>query len=117
MDRFSLSFGSVDECYRRPAPTHPLMRKPFIKHGDKYLCPVPQSTYWAIRPEIEDLWNPPSQTSIVKNDVIWQKYQKIKADYMEKTVIHYLTDVVKFATPSQYRGSEYSNMFRNLKRS
>ena len=105
LDRFSLSFGSVEERYRRPAPTHPLMQKPFIKHNDVYLCSMPQSAYWAIRPEIEHLWNPQSKTSIVKDDVIWQKYQKTRADYVEETAIQYLMDALKFATP--YRELKY----------
>jgi hypothetical protein len=105
LDRFSLFFGSVDKRYCRPAPTHPLMRKPFIKHDDRYLCPVPQSAYWAIRPEIEDLWNPQSSTSIVKDDVIWQKYQKIRANYVEKTALQYLSNALKFAT--SYHGLKY----------
>lgn len=105
LDRFTLFFGDVEERYRRPAPTHPLMRKPFIKHGNQYLCPVPQSAYWAIRPEIEDLWNPQSKTSIAKDDAIWQKYQKVRADYVEKTAIQYLNDALKFAT--SYRGVKY----------
>ncbi|MEW6713327.1 MAG: hypothetical protein AB1403_26135, partial [Candidatus Riflebacteria bacterium] len=105
LDRFSLSFEGVEERYRRPAPTHPLMRKPFVKHDDQYLCPVPQSAYWAIRPEIENLWNPQSKTSIVKDDVIWQKYQKARADYVEKTAIQYLNDALKFAT--SYQGVKY----------
>ena len=105
LDRFSLSFEGVEERYRRPAPTHPLMRKPLVKRGDQYLCPVPQSAYWAIRPEIEDLWNPQSKTSIVKDDVIWQKYQKVRADYVEKTALQYLNDALKFAT--SYQGVKY----------
>lgn len=105
LNRFSLSFGSVEERYRRPAPTHPLMQKPFIKHDYVYLCPVPQSAYWAIRQEIEDLWNPQSKTTIVKNDTVWQKYQKTRADYVEKTAIQYLTDALKFA--SSYRAVKY----------
>lgn len=105
LNRFSLSFGDVEERYRRPAPTHPLMRKPLVRRGDQYLCPVPQSAYWAIRPEIEDLWNPQSKTSIVKNDVIWQKYQKIRADYVEKTALQYLNDALKFA--ASYQGVKY----------
>ncbi len=105
LDRFSLSFEGVEERYRRPAPTHPLMRKPIINHGDQYLCPVPQSAYWAIRPEIEDLWNPQSKTSIGEDDVIWQKYQKVRANYVEKTAIQYLNDALKFAT--SYQGVKY----------
>lgn len=105
LDRFSLSFGSVEERYRRPAPTHPLMRKPLIKHGDQYLCPVPQSAYWAIRPEIEGLWNPQSKTSIVTDDSIWQKYQKTRAEYVEKTAVQYLANTLKYAT--SYHGLKY----------
>lgn len=105
LDRFSLTFEGVEERYRRPAPTHPLMRKPFIKHGNQYLCPVPQSAYWAIRPEIEDLWNPQSKTSITKDDGIWQKYQKVRADYVESAAIQYLNDALKFAT--SYQGVKY----------
>jgi hypothetical protein len=105
LNRFSLTFEGIEERYRRPAPTHPLMRKPFIKHGNQYLCPVPQSAYWAIRPEIEDLWNPQSKTSIVKDDGIWQKYQKVRADYVESAAIQYLNDALKFAT--SYQGVKY----------
>ncbi len=99
LTRFSTSFGSVEERYCRPAPTHPLMRRPFIEHAGKYLCPALQSAYWAIRPEIEDLWNPQSRICIVKDDAIWQKYQKTRAGYVEKKAIQYLTDALKFATP------------------
>ena len=106
LDRFSLAFGGVEEHYRRPAATHPLMRKPFVKHGDKYLCPVPETSYWAIRPEIEDLWNPQSTTSIVKDDVIWQKYQIFRIEYFQKTAAQYLADCVKI--PSPYRRVKYA---------
>ena len=99
LDRFSLLFGGVEERYRRPAATHPLMRKPFIKHRDKYLCPVPEASYWAIRPEIEDLWDPQSTINIVKDDVIWQKYQRIRTDYFEKKVAQYLAESVKMTSP------------------
>jgi hypothetical protein len=37
--------------------------------------------------------------------VIWQKYQKVRADYAEKTAVQYLNDALKFAT--SYQGVKY----------
>lgn len=101
LDKFSLQFGEVDLFYRTPAPTHPLMRKPFIKHKEGYICPVINNAYWALRPAIEDFWNPHSKTTIVDDDSIWQKYLKSRANYLEKAAIKNLSDALRYSTAYQ----------------
>ncbi len=106
LGKFSIRFGEVDARYQRPAPTHPLMQRPFIKHEAKYWCPVLQSTYWAFRPLVEELWNPQSKINIVSNDTaIWQIYQKTRATYVEETALKYLSNTLKFS--KAYHGLKY----------
>ncbi len=101
LKKFSLQFGDVAPFYRTPAPTHPLMRKPFIEHEGLYFCPVINSTYWALRPAIEDFWNPSSNIKVVGDDFIWQKYLKSRANYLESTAITCLTQGLRYATAYQ----------------
>jgi hypothetical protein len=98
-NKYSLQFGEVDSLYRNPAPTHPLMRKPFIKNQDQYFCPVIQSAFWSLRPAIEDFWNPQSQAKIVNDDTIWQKYLKSRANYLERSAIESLSHALRYSAP------------------
>ena len=101
LQKFSIRFGEVDLFFRIPAPTYPLMRKPFINRGDRYICPVINSAYWAIRPAIEGFWNPQSKTKITSGDSIWQIYLKSRANYLESTSIACLARGLKFSTAYQ----------------
>ena len=94
-DKFSLQFGEVDKRYHVPAPTHPLMRRPFIKQNGTFFCPVSQTAYWSLRPAIEEFLNPRSSVALVHDDVIWQKYLRIRSIYLEeKAICKYLCDTL-----------------------
>lgn len=102
---FSIHFGEVEERYRYPAPTHPMMRKPIIHNDDRYYCPVFQSAYWSIRPAIEEYWNPASNPDHGGNAQVWEKYIHERSDFLEEKAIKYLSDVLRYA--AAYRKLKY----------
>ena len=91
LERLSLSFGEVNpEHHRFPAATHPLMLKPFVRHGDQFLRPVKDLSYWSLRPAIEALLKYNKAENINHNQALWARYDKIRADYVEKKSLEYL---------------------------
>lgn len=95
LEKFSLEFGQVDERYRHPTPTHPLMTKPLIKIDDKYFCPSFMLIYWGLRKAIETFWNPANSESILKDDTIWSRYERTRAKFLEEKTLYYLNIILK----------------------
>jgi hypothetical protein len=88
LTHFSLTFGSVvDERYRRPAPTHPLMMKPFVLCDERYFCPVPRMIEWSLRPAIEAFLKPDSPDRITDEPRFWEKYEKERSFFLESTAL------------------------------
>jgi hypothetical protein len=81
---FSLEFGAVPHDFFMPSPTHLLKLKPIIHYDDRYICLVPHLILWSIRPQLENLINPTSGISINKDQRVWEKYQAIRSEYVEK---------------------------------
>src|SRR5262249_28138434 len=52
-DFFSLEFGRANPEMSMPQVTHLLQSNPMLRHGDRYLCPVPNLLYWSMRPALE----------------------------------------------------------------
>jgi len=95
LERLSLSFGEVDPTYyRSPAATHPLMTKPFVRHAEYYLRPVKDLSYWSLRPAIEVLLNPDNAGAVNHSQTLWARYDAIRADYVEKKAIEYLSNAL-----------------------
>ncbi|MHB8857259.1 MAG: hypothetical protein ACYC6K_11645 [Bellilinea sp.] len=94
---FSIRFGEVDEKYHYPSPTHPLMTTPFIQYEDKYICPVINSAYWALRPSIEQFLNLTLQQRDQSYKHLWQKYLRNRANYLEETAIDCLASALQYA--------------------
>jgi len=80
---FSVDFNSVPTNLYIPDPTHILKLKPIIHHNGRYLCPVPYLLIWSIKPLFEAFLNPNSNLSRNKDNRLWQKYQKIRSEYLE----------------------------------
>jgi hypothetical protein len=97
LERLSLKFGEVEARYRFPAPTHPLMTKAFINHGERFLCPVADRICWSIRPAIEALWNPDSPTAVTENRNLWDRYDRVRSTFLEQKALDYLAQALKHA--------------------
>lgn len=95
LDLMSIEFGSVEERYRFPSPTHPLMKFPFIKQDDTYFCPNPNQIAWSIQPAFEEFLNPESQLPRNSNTDVWEKYVRNRARFLEDTTFDYLSLAIK----------------------
>jgi len=105
LDKFSIQFGEVEDRYRLPAPTHPLMTRPIIQHEDRFFCPVIQAAYHSLRLAIEGFLNPDSETALLSDNVLWNKYNQQRADYLEDKSTEYLSRSLKYA--KAYRRLKY----------
>jgi len=92
---FSLEFGAVPHDFYMPSPTHLLKLKPIIHYDNKYICPVPHLIVWSIRPRLENLMNPDSGISVNKDQRVWEKYQAIRSEYVEKTALELFQRLLK----------------------
>jgi hypothetical protein len=105
LGRLSLDFGSVERRYRYPAPTHPLMSKPFVRHGSRYLCPVPQSLEFSLRYSIESYLKPASPERLVNDARYWKRYEEARSTFTETIALDYLKRCLPHA--SVYRNLTY----------
>jgi len=113
LGKMSLEFGEVEDRYRLPVPTHPLMKRPLIKQGERYFCPVPNLVFWSLRPAIEAYLNPDSQEAINKDIKLWKRYDEIRSKYVEDKAIQYLSEALQHAQVYQrlkYRVIENGQM-------
>jgi hypothetical protein len=98
----SLEFDTVDVRYRVPAPTHPLMSHPLIRHGGHYFCPVVNSLPWNLRAGVEEYLNPQSPTAATgATEQVWQQYQAARADYVETRAMELLKRIMPHAATYQ----------------
>ncbi len=107
LERMSLRFGDVEPAYfRRPAPSHPLMTRPFIERNGHYLCPVLPQAYRSLRPALETFLNPGLPGAVNTNRSLWERYNKrLRANYLEEQAITYLCHALRHA--QGYRGLIY----------
>ena len=107
LERMSLRFGEVEPTYfRRPAPLHPLMRRPFIERNGRYLCPVLPQAYRSLRPALETFLNPGLPSAVNTNRSLWERYNKrLRANYIEERAITYLCHALRHA--HGHRGLTY----------
>ena len=95
LDLFSLTFGSIQEDFCVPSPTHPLRITPIIHYADRYVCSVPHLLLWSIRPRLETLLNPESGQSINKDPMVWENYQSKRAEYVEQKALELLGSALR----------------------
>ncbi len=111
LTKLSLAFGSVERRYRYPAPTHPLMSKPFVRHGPRYICPLPQSLEFSLRYSIESYLKPASPESLVTDARYWKKYEEARSTFTETAALDYLKQCLGHA--SVYRNLSYEASAEN----
>ncbi len=70
------------------------MTKPFVRHAEYYLRPVKDLSYWSLRPAIEVLLNPDNAGAVNHSQTLWARYDAIRADYVEKKAIEYLSNAL-----------------------
>jgi len=70
LEKMSLVFGGVEPRYRIPSPTHPLMKRPLIRQGQRYFCPVSNLVLWSLRPAIEAYLNPDDPEAVNPDAVL-----------------------------------------------
>ena len=92
--RFSLEFGEVSQKFLYPSLTNPLLRKPIIKLEDFYFVPYLQSVYYCIRPTLQEFINMNSPEGLVKNNKLFERYEKNRADYLESKSLEYLKNIL-----------------------
>ena len=97
LEKLSLEFGSVEPRYRMPAPTHPLMKRPLIRRGQHFLCPILTSLLWSLRPAIEMYWNPDDPDALSSDRVLWERYNQARAKYVENQAIECLEEALAHA--------------------
>jgi len=102
---FSVDFNSVSTDLYIPDPTHILKLKPIIHHNGRYLCPVPYLLIWSIKPLFEAFLKPNSNLSMNKDNKLWQKYQKIRSEYLESESLNLFKVMLKDA--EIHKGLEY----------
>jgi hypothetical protein len=107
LEHMSLRFGEVEPTYfRRPAPTHQLMTRPFIERNGRYLCPVLPQAYRSLRPALETFLNPDLPGAVNTNRSLWERYNKrLRANYVEERAITYLCHALRHA--NGHRGLTY----------
>jgi hypothetical protein len=109
LSHLSLSFGStIEDRYRRPAPTHPLALRPFLRHGDRYFCPVPQMIEWSLRPAIEAFLKPESPDRTTKDPRFWNKYEGARSSFLETKAMELLGRAL--ASAKVYTNLKYSTL-------
>ncbi len=106
LNHLSLEFGSIDEFFRLPRPTHPLMKKSLIKLKDKYYCPVFQLQFSNLKRIIENFINPDSDSSVASNYDLWSKYDNIRSSFLETEGSILLNKALK--TELSYENLSYS---------
>ena len=109
LESMSLEFGAVEPRYRVPSPTYPLMAHPFIRRGDRFFCPVPNSILWSIRPALEGRLNPASPVAASGTDSsVWEQYQQARSDYLEARSMELLNKALRHT--ESYRNLEYDSV-------
>ncbi|MFZ1060710.1 MAG: hypothetical protein WAP47_16100, partial [Candidatus Rokuibacteriota bacterium] len=98
LETFSLAFSEVDAAVLDPAPiTHPLQRKPLVRHEDRYLCPAPTMVLWAVRPLLESLLNPGGGDARDTTQALWEAYQQARGGLLVREGINYLARALRRA--------------------
>jgi len=106
LDAFSLDFGSVPSRFRLPQATHPLQRRPIVRHPRGYLCPVPQMISWALRPGLEAMLNPGSEDARGATVSTWEGYQKARGSYLVKEAVRLIAEGLR--SEKSYEGLKYT---------
>ena len=70
-----------------------------------YLYPVKELAYWSLRPAIEAYLNPRDPGTINKDKALWERYNRIRANYVEEQAIEYLSRI--FHPAQAYRRLKY----------
>src|SRR5262249_41352454 len=94
----SVEFGSTNERFTRPSPTPSLMQKPFVHHDGRYMVPAPVWLAWGLRSFLEDNLNADKPNAINRDKILWNRYDRARAEYLETTAIRYLGDAFGHAT-------------------
>ncbi len=81
---FSLGFGAIDRDYVMQSPTHELKTRLFIRNGYQYLYPAPGSLVWAVQTRFEETLNPNSANHQNPSVLVWERYLRTRADYLER---------------------------------
>ena len=98
LESLSLSFGDpINARYRRPAPTHPLALRPFVRRGDQYFCPVVQMIEWSIRPAIESLLKPGAPDCVTTDPRYWERYESARSRFLEARSLELLAGALRSA--------------------
>lgn len=109
LDFYSIQFGTIDQRFRLPCPTHPLQTRPIIRcqneEGVSYFCPVWQGVGWALKPRLEE-WlrregdeeSPPSMAAL---------YKVRSGDYCEEKAFNLLASLLRPAQGFAYRNAKY----------
>jgi hypothetical protein len=94
---FCLDFGSIRQDFVMLSPTHELKTRPFISHNNDYLYPLPGTLIWAVQPRLEETLNPNSPNHINPSHHLWERYIRIRADYLEKEALRLLKHTLRNA--------------------
>jgi len=98
---FSIGFGEVPEDFVWPNPTHPLHLRPIVQHDERYLCPAPALLLWGAKATLEELLNPELPRAINKDNRLWDRYQKHRADYLISEGVRLVSEILKYGKSHQ----------------
>lgn len=77
--------GGKNTKFKYPTDDNVFRQRPIIKKEDRYIVPNPMNLIWIIQYEIEN---------DMKNDEIWDSYQKQKGNFLEKEVLETFKDIL-----------------------
>jgi hypothetical protein len=73
------------------------MSKPLIQNSESFFCPVYPNVYWSLKPAIEAHLNPRSPTATNTDERLWERYNRVRSNYLEKKALKYLDQALKHA--------------------
>lgn len=101
---FSLEFGSAEQEFTLPWHVHALKQSPFIRNGERFMCPNRKLFLWTIQQRLEAALKNASGSSNV-----FEKYSARRADYLENEALRLLSQAlggVKTHHSLKYKWSE-----------
>lgn len=81
------------------------MERPLVQDGERYFCPVLNLALWSLRPAIEAFIKPGSADAVEEGEVLWERYNRSRADYVEEKAVQYLAETLRHA--EVYRNLTY----------
>lgn len=98
LEYFCMDFGVLPEDWFLMSPIHELKTRPFMRDRGRYLYPVPGTLIWGARERLEESLNPQSGDPINTDMSVWSRYDKLRAEFLERESLRLLQAALPSAT-------------------